>query len=122
MLNEILDDLKTLCYKMEPFGNKTFVIHVTPADITQGNEKVVLEKMLEQFKHFSNDIKFSNREKLLRALAWQQAIKSGTVLSQKEMQSLVADLFACAIPNSTPNGKPTYMTFKKDELDKMFGR
>ncbi|MEO6671349.1 MAG: DNA mismatch repair endonuclease MutL [Ferruginibacter sp.] len=122
MLNELLPDLKPLGYQLEPFGNNTFVIHGTPADINHGNEKVVLEKMLEQYKHFSTEIKFSNREKLLRSLAWQQSIKSGTKLSQKEMQSLVNDLFACSIPNSTPNGKPTYMTFKKEELDKMFGR
>ncbi|MEO8771479.1 MAG: DNA mismatch repair endonuclease MutL [Ferruginibacter sp.] len=122
MLNELIPDLTALGYQLEPFGNNTFVIHGTPADISNSNEKVVLEKMLEQYKHFSTEIKFSNREKLLRSLAWQQSIKSGTILSQKEMQSLVNDLFACEMPNSTPNGKPTYMTFKKEDLDKMFGR
>jgi DNA mismatch repair protein MutL len=55
-------------------------------------------------------------------MALQQAIKTGKSLSQKEMSVLVEELFACAIPNSTPNGKPTYMSFKKEELDKMFGR
>lgn len=78
--------------------------------------------MLEQYKHFSNDIKFSKREKLLRSLALQQSIQAGVSLSQKEMHLLVSELFLCETPNSTPNGKPTYMTFKKDELDKMFGR
>jgi DNA mismatch repair protein MutL len=34
----------------------------------------------------------------------------------------VEDLFNCATPNITPNGKPTYLEFKKEELDKMFGR
>ncbi len=122
MLSELIPDLKALGYQLEPFGNNTFVIHGTPADITQGNEKTILEKMLEQYKHFSSDIKFNNREKLLRSLAWQQSVKSGTILSKKEMQSLVNELFECTVPNSTPNGKPTYMTFKKEELDKMFGR
>ena len=55
-------------------------------------------------------------------MALQQAIKSGTSLTQKEMNALVNDLFSCAVPNSTPNGKPAYMSFKKEELDKMFGR
>ncbi|MFT3909986.1 MAG: DNA mismatch repair endonuclease MutL [Ferruginibacter sp.] len=122
MLSELISDLKALGYQLEPFGNNTFVIHGTPADITQGNEKTILEKMLEQYKHFSNDIKFNNREKLLRSLAWQQSVKSGTILTKKEMQALVNDLFECSVPNATPNGKPTYMTFKKEELDRMFGR
>ncbi|RYY64455.1 MAG: DNA mismatch repair protein MutL, partial [Chitinophagaceae bacterium] len=122
LLNELLPDLHLLGYLLEPFGNNTFVIQGTPADLTQGNEKTALEKMLEQYKHFSNDLKFSRREKLLRSMALQQSIKSGTSLTQKEMLSLLTDLFACSIPNSTTNGKPTYMSFKKEELDKMFGR
>ena len=55
-------------------------------------------------------------------MAMQQAVKTGTALTQKEMQVLADDLFSCKIPNITPNGKPTYMAFRKDELDKMFGR
>jgi DNA mismatch repair protein MutL len=83
---------------------------------------VAIEKMLEQYKHFSIDLKFTKREKLLRSLALQQSIKAGTSLTEREMKVLVEDLFNCATPNITPNGKPTYLEFKKDELDKMFGR
>ena len=122
LLKELLPDLNHLGYLLEPFGNNTFVIQGTPADVNEGNEKVAIEKMLEQYKHFSNDLKFNKREKLLRSLALQQSIKAGTSLTDKEMKVLVEELFACATPNITPNGKPTYLEFKKDELDKMFGR
>ncbi len=122
LIQELVPDLHHLGYLLEPFGNNTFVIQGTPADLTEGNEKMALERMLDQYKHFSNDLKFSKREKLLRSLSLQQSIKSGTFLSEKEMKVLVEELFACSIPNSTPNGKPTYMSFKKEELDKMFGR
>ncbi|MBL0145827.1 MAG: DNA mismatch repair endonuclease MutL [Chitinophagaceae bacterium] len=122
LLNELLPDLQHLGYMLEPFGNNTFVIQGTPADVVQGNEKVAIEKMLEQYKHFSNDLKYSKREKLLRSLALQQAIKPGTSLTEKEMKGLVEDLFNCTTPNITANGKPTYLEFKKNELNKMFGR
>ncbi len=122
LLNELITDLHYLGYHLEPFGKNTFVIQGTPADVIQGNEKAAIEKMLEQYKHFSTDLKYSKREKLFRSLALQQAIKAGTSLSQKEMTVLVEDLFICAAPNVTPNGKPTYSEFKKSELDKMFGR
>lgn len=122
ILTELLPDLQALGYQLEPFGNNAFVIQGTPADILQGNEKTAIEKMLEQYKHFSTDLKYSKREKLLRSLAWQQAVKAGTALTQKEMQALVEDLLNCSSPNITPNGKPTYSEFKKTELDKLFGR
>ncbi len=122
LLKELLPDMNHLGYQLEPFGNNTFVIQGTPADVNQGNEKTAIEKMLEQYKHFSNDLKYSKREKLLRSLALQQSIKAGTSLTEKEMKVLVEELFNCSVPNSTANGKPTYLEFKKEELDKMFGR
>ncbi len=122
LLNELLPDLNHLGYLLEPFGNNTFVIQGTPADVDQGNERTAIEKMLEQYKHFSMDLKFSKREKLLRSLALQQSVKAGTSLGQKEIKNLLDELFDCDMPNITPNGKPTYLEFKKDELDKLFGR
>jgi DNA mismatch repair protein MutL len=122
LVKELLDDLQSLGYLIEPFGSNTFVIQGSPADVLQGNEKVTIDKMLEQYKHFSNDLKFTKRERLLRSMAWQQSIKPGTFLSQKEMKVLADDLFNCEMPNSTPNGKPSYLEFKKNELEKMFGR
>ncbi|HVZ95288.1 MAG TPA: DNA mismatch repair endonuclease MutL [Chitinophagaceae bacterium] len=122
LMNELLPDLQLLGYEIEPFGKNTFVIHGSPADVPEGNEKVSLEKMLEQYKHFSNDIGFNKREKLLRSMAWQQSVKPDTALTKKEMQSLIDDLFDCEVNNITPGGKPVYLEFKKDELEKMFGR
>ena len=122
MLAELIPDLKQLGYHLEPFGNNTFVIQGTPADMPQAGETNAIEKLLEQYKHFSNDLKYSKREKLLRSLSLQQSIKIGTSLSQKEMKQLTEDLFLCSTPNATPTGKPTYMSFKKEELDRMFGR
>jgi DNA mismatch repair protein MutL len=122
LLNELLSDLNILGYDVEPFGNNSFVIQGSPADVPDGNEKDSLEKILEQYKHFNMDMSFSKREKLLRSMAWQQSIKAGIYLSQKEMKTLVEDLFNCNINNTTPTGKPVFLEFKKDELDKMFGR
>ena len=122
LMNELLPDFNELGYQLEPFGLNTFVIQGTPADVDSGNEKAAIEKMLEQYKHFSNEIKFSKREKLMRAMAIQHAVKSGVSLSQKEMQNISEELFLCETPNSTPDGRPTFMNFDKDEMDKLFGR
>lgn len=122
LLEELIPDLQLMGYLLEPFGKNSFVIQGTPADIVQGNEKQVIDRLLEQYKHFSTDLKFSKREKLIRTLAWQQAIKSGISLSEKEMRSLVDDLFKSSSPNTSPAGNPTYLEFKKEQLEKMFGK
>ncbi|MGN6437902.1 MAG: DNA mismatch repair endonuclease MutL [Agriterribacter sp.] len=122
LLQELLPDLKQLGYDLELFGKDTFVIQGTPADVDSGNEKLAIEQMLEQFKHFNSDVKFSRREKLIRSLAWQHAVKPGRALTQQEMKTLANDLFACSQHNITPSGNPTYISFKADYLEKMFGK
>lgn len=122
LLTDLLPDLLSIGYHVEPFGNNSFVIQGIPADVTPGNEKHAIELLIEQFKHFSSDIKFSRREKLVRCMARQQAIKAGQSLSQQEMLVLAEELFACSSPNVTPTGSPTFLEFKEDYLDRMFGR
>ncbi|HNP22435.1 MAG TPA: DNA mismatch repair endonuclease MutL [Panacibacter sp.] len=122
LLLELLPDLLDLGYLVEPFGSNTFVVQGTPADVLQGNEKHAIDLLLEQYKHFSSDIKFSRRERLVRCLARQQSIRGGQSLSAKEMNVLLEELFACTASNVTPGGNPTYIEFKQDYLERMFGR
>lgn len=122
LLTELLPDLLLLGYAIEPFGKDSFIIQGTPADTGQGNEKGTLENLLEQYKNFVSEMRLSKREKLARTLARQNAVKPGTALAEKEMRSLVDDLFACTQHNVTPGGDPTYIEFKKDYVEKLFGR
>ncbi len=122
IMEEITGDLQYLGYIIEPFGKNTFVIQGTPADVEAGNEKHIIDVLLEQYKHFNPEVKFSKREKLVRSLARQQSIKTGTRLTEREMRQLVFDLFACEQSNSTPDGSPTYLEFKQEQLEKMFNR
>jgi DNA mismatch repair protein MutL len=122
LLSDLISDLHQLGYEVEPFGKNSFVIQGTPADVEQGNESKAIELLLEQFKHFSNELKFSKREKLVRSLARQQSIKAGKALTQKEMKALIEDLFNCDTPNVTSDGQPTYIEFKASYLRELFGQ
>ncbi len=122
LLTELLPELQAIGYQIEPFGQNSFVIQGTPADVIAGDEKHAVEMLIEQFKHFSSEVKFSKREQLIRCMAKQQSIKTGQQLDQKEMNQLVTSLFACSSPNLSPNGSPTYLEFKEDYLDRMFGK
>ncbi len=120
LLEELMSDLQQLGYIIEPFGKNTFVIQGSPADVEPGNERHIIDILLEQYKHFSSDIKFSKREKLVRSLARQQSVKAGTRLTEREMRQLITDLFSCEQPNATADGKPTYLEFKQEQLERMF--
>lgn len=122
LLLELLPDLKLLGYEIEPFGKNTFVVQGTPADLEDTEEKHLIDFTLEQYKHFNSDIRVSNREKLIRSLARQRAVKNGTRLTNREIKQLVTDLFNCEPFNMAPDGNPTYLEFRQDQIEKMFGR
>ena len=120
LLQDLLPDLLQLGYMLEPFGNHCYLVQGTPADVEQGNEKQSIENILEQYKHFSNELKYSKREKLIRSMVSQQSIKIGKPLTEKEMQSVVEGLFTCSYPNTTADGAPTYIEFRKEYLMNLF--
>jgi DNA mismatch repair protein MutL len=122
LLDELLPDLHLIGYQIEKDETGEYLIQGTPADVTQGNEKHAIEMLIEQFKHFSSDVKFSQREKLVRCMAKQQSIKSGTGMDEREMMKLVNDLFSCNTPNISPSGAPTYIEYKGNYLEQLFNK
>lgn len=122
LLTELLPDLSQIGYLIEKNEAGEFVIQGIPADVLSGNEKNAIELLLEQFKHFSNEVQFSKREKLIRCMARQQAIKAGRTLAGKEMSQLIEELFTCGSPNISPSGAATYISFSGDYLTRLFGR
>ncbi len=122
LMEELIPDLKLLGYLVEPFGKNSFVIQGTPAGIAQGNEGQDIEKLLEAYKHFSPGVSCSGKEKLVRAMASRQSIKTGSGLSDQEMRNLLKDLSGCRQSNITVGGNPTYIEFGKDYLEKLFSR
>ena len=122
LLEEMVEDLANIGYEIEAFGQNSFIIQGIPADVLAGNEKNAIELLLEQFKHFSADLKFSKREKLIRCMARQMAIKAGQNLGQKEMHGLIESLSECDIPNTTASGAPTFIEFNEAYLDRLFSK
>lgn len=122
LLNDLLPDLAQIGYQIEKNDQHEFVIQGIPADILPGNEQNAIELLLEQFKHFSSEIQFSKREKIIRCMARQQAIKAGRTLTSREMHQLVEELFTCNSPNISPSGAATYLLFNGDYLTRMFGK
>jgi len=120
LLAELLPELQLLGYQVELFGKDSFIVQGVPADILKGNEKNAIEQLIDEYKHFNSDVKLSRREILVRSLAKQHSVKPGTPLEEKEMKTLVDQLFNCTQSNATPDGKPTYIEFKKEYVEKLF--
>ena len=85
-----------------------------------GNEKILFEGLIEQFKHNQSELSVSNRENLARSLAKRSAVKHGKKLEKEEMHIMIDKLFACESPNYAPDGRVTYTVLSMEELSNKF--
>ncbi|MFM1876897.1 MAG: hypothetical protein RL266_2634 [Bacteroidota bacterium] len=120
-LSGILEEVKQLGIDIEPFGKNTFVIQGLATYIDENSVKDVIDELLEEYNSSGNLAGSKRQEKLAQAMARKAAIPYGKVLQHEEMTQLIDELFACDLPYTAPNGKPTLITLGLDELEKRFG-
>ncbi|MGY4383794.1 DNA mismatch repair protein MutL [Pedobacter sp. UYP24] len=124
LAKSLLDDIKSLGFEVREFGKNTLVIEGIPVDLgsININETQLFERLIEGFKNSQQDLRLDKRDALARSMARNSAIKSGTVLGQIEMNTLIEQLFACKTPNFSISGRPVIQTIGLAELDKKFDK
>ena len=121
LVMEMEKEILALGFRFEVFGKNTLLILGTPADI-DGSEKELLEGLMEQFKLNQSELHLPLQENLARAMAKRTSIKSGQLLANEAILALVESLFACANPNHSPEGNPTFFVFDSSKVESHFNR
>jgi DNA mismatch repair protein MutL len=120
LVKELSEEIRAMGFDISEFGKNTYVIHGIPAETSGADPVSLLEGLLENYKQNLIELKSDKRENLARSMARSTSIKAGRALTQEEMNNLIDELFACKMPYSAPNGKPTITTFSIDDLDRRF--
>ena len=116
LMSELLPDLQAYGLEVSPMGQQTFVVTATPTGMEEADLQAMLEELLTDYKGSTMTRHRSTSETLCASLARRMAVREGTVMQQEEMQQLVADLFACPMPEVTPHGKRIMQIIKPEEL------
>lgn len=121
LLTEALPDLARIGFDIAPFGKNTFAVQGVPAALPAGEEKHVLDEVIDQLKHEAPDAVGKRQDMLLAHMA-RRLSRNIHALSQPEpQQALIDELFACGQPEYTPDGRKVFTMIKKDDLDHMLG-
>lgn len=119
LLNDALADLGRVGFDISPFGKNTFVVQGIPSGLPAGEEKNVLDEVIDQLKHEANDATTKRTESFLANMA-KRLSRNTVAIGQKEnQQALIDELFACSQPELTTDGKKIFTMLRKDELDKL---
>jgi DNA mismatch repair protein MutL len=120
ILREIMPQLQTLGFVIEPLGVNTFVVSGAPEDMDNQDPGELLEKIIDNYKKNLVDLKSDRKTNLARSLSKQLAIKAGRPLGAEEMFNIVNELFATKAPEIAPDGSPTLRIIEVNEIEKMF--
>jgi len=122
IINKNIDLLKDIGLNIEEFGNNTYIIRSHPMWIdtskASSNIKDIFDIVIEN-KEFSKE-KFLDT--VVMSIACHNSVKAHEYLDVEDMQWIVDNLRYCKNPFTCPHGRPTIISYTKEELDKMFKR
>ena len=122
LLTEVLEEMNKVGFEIEIFGQNTLVINGLPVGVSDSEAEKILERMLEELKHSTNQTGANYQQRIAMLMANSASINSGRKLEEEEMEHLFNELFACQSPNFSPSGKPVIIKMEEEELDQRFER
>ena len=113
---------KELGFEIEDFGGSSVAVRSMPVDLYGCDEKELFTDILDELSE--NEAKGTPAVILhkLASMACKSAVKGNNKLDQKEMETLLEELFTLDNPYHCPHGRPTIISMSKYEIEKKFKR
>jgi DNA mismatch repair protein MutL len=123
-VEELLGLLARLGFELEPFGERTFIMHASPQPHTRFDPERCLREMVHELTEGSPlvDSARNQHERIAKSMACKGAIKAGEHLAPEEARELFDRLFATELPGHDVHGRPTIVRLTVSELNRRFGR
>ena len=109
-------------FDAEAFGGRSVVLHTVPTPHPRFDgpacfRELVADLARGRFGGWANRL-----ERFAATYACRAAIKAGETLSPREIQELLARLFATDLPPHDVHGRSTIVQLPREELERRFGR
>ncbi|MCK9204645.1 MAG: DNA mismatch repair endonuclease MutL [Bacteroidales bacterium] len=114
------DHFSFLGFDISGFGKDSVLVTAIPPDIEPDDIEGLIESILESLKSTTQDNKSSRLQLLARSLAKKISVKRGKKLQPEEISSIIENLFACKVPEISPDGKLTMVILSFEELLQKF--
>ncbi|HJV16719.1 MAG TPA: DNA mismatch repair endonuclease MutL [Bacillales bacterium] len=119
---EYKHELEIVGVFVEEFGINSFIVRSHPQWFPKGDEKEIIEDMIEQLLQMKKvDIK-KLREEAAIMMSCKGSIKANRHLRNDEIQVLLNDLRKASDPFTCPHGRPIIIHYSTYDMEKMFKR
>jgi DNA mismatch repair protein MutL len=120
LIKELSGELADFGFDIRDFGSNSILISGCPVDTGHADPAKMVESLLSEYKSTGSAFSESPREKIARNLARSSAVHYGKSLNREEMQEIIDRLFACEMPNFSPDGKIIITIISNDDIEKKF--
>jgi DNA mismatch repair protein MutL len=120
LMTSVMPTLDKIGFQIELFGQHSFIIRGIPSACIELNIEDTLLGFINDLKENKPADDAQMRDRIVRSMAQQTAIKSGRTLKAQEMLAMFRNLMRCKQPQYDLNGKPTFVLLNSGTLDKLF--
>jgi DNA mismatch repair protein MutL len=117
------EELAKMGLQFEAFGQSEIIIHEVPSLLGKANVKKMMEDLADEIAEFGAIESLRERlDHICATMACHGSVRSGRKLTIAEMNALLRDMEKNPYSGQCNHGRPTYITLKKDDIEKLFGR
>ncbi len=123
LIGECIPYLEEFGFRISEFGHNAFAVTAVPNVLGRLEDPQIVHDVIMDILS-EGKIKDDTGifERVTKSVACRSAIKAGAGCSQSQMENLVTQLFLTENPYTCPHGRPTMVSFNRQELDRLFKR
>ncbi|MCB1396194.1 MAG: DNA mismatch repair protein MutL, partial [Rhodobacteraceae bacterium] len=122
-LMEHADALERLGLVLEPFGGDAIAVRETPAALGAVDARKLVLDILDELADLGQSQALSARiDAVLSRMACHGSVRSGRQMRAEEMNALLREMEATPLSGQCNHGRPTYVSLKLSDIEKLFGR
>ncbi len=119
---ENLDVMEQAGFEIDDFGVGTVAVRAIPIYLVGADVAGTIMEIAGNFGNKSDATITAKTDRMFKTIACKSAIKAGDITNLDELARLVLELMENPDVRYCPHGRPIWITLKKSEIEKNFGR
>lgn len=109
-------------FELEEFGSNALLLRATPETLGEESLRGLVLELINQFAENRQEIISDKMQRALYTIACKAAVKANHKFDNKQLESLLKEIFKLKNINTCPHGRPIIVTMSQKELEKEFKR
>jgi len=123
ILETLAPELDRVGLEVEPFGGNTFVVKSIPTLLHSGDIPAMITELVEKAAEIGVNAQLDKLlDECLMVMACHNAIRAHQRLDEAQIKVMLEQLDGCDNPSHCPHGRPIWIRFSTNDLEKQFQR